>query len=76
MEISHTGYFIFNCFKRSATKKEFDIRQRSTFEEQMKLIEIEKSWYEQFPVTYLNIDVKSVEEVEYCSIKCLEETRI
>lgn len=55
-------------------RKESDIRQRSTFEEQMKLIEIEKSWYEQFPVTYLNVDVKSVEEVEYDFIKWLGET--
>ncbi|MEI4801820.1 AAA family ATPase [Bacillus sp. NPDC077411] len=55
-------------------RKESDIRQRSTFEEQMKLIEIEKSWYEQFPVTYLNVDVKSVEEVEYDFIKWLGKT--
>ncbi|MGG2064986.1 AAA family ATPase [Bacillus sp. S14(2024)] len=58
-------------------RKEFDdVRQRSTFEEQIKLIEIEKRWYEQFPVTYLNVDAKSVEEVEYCFTKWLEETGI
>ncbi|MGG2091416.1 AAA family ATPase [Bacillus sp. S13(2024)] len=55
-------------------RKELDVRQRSTFEEQIKLIEIEKRWYEQFPVTYLNVDAKSVEEVEYCFTKWLEET--
>ncbi|MEH6888351.1 AAA family ATPase [Bacillus sp. JJ864] len=57
-------------------RKEFDVRKRSTFEEQMKLIEIEKRWYEQFPVTYLNVEVKLVEEVEQCFVKWLEETRI
>ncbi|PEZ08489.1 ATP-binding protein [Bacillus sp. AFS018417] len=54
-------------------KESDDIRQRSTFEEQMKLIEIEKSWYEQFPVTYLNVDAKLVEEVEHYFIKWLGE---
>lgn len=30
--------------------------------------------YEQFPVTYLNVDEKSVEEVESYFVKWLEET--
>lgn len=29
-------------------------RNRSTFEEQFKLVETEKDWYKQFPVTYLD----------------------
>ncbi|MGF9966791.1 AAA family ATPase [Bacillus rhizoplanae] len=54
-------------------KKADDVRKRSTFEEQMKRIEIEKSWYKKFPVTYLNVNTKSVEEVEHCFIKWLGE---
>ncbi|MGG0188577.1 hypothetical protein [Bacillus rhizoplanae] len=71
--MSFTSHFLFNASKEVLQKRKEsdDIRQRSTFEEQMKLIEIEKSWYEQFPVTYLNVDAKLVEEVEHYFIKWL-----
>ncbi|EJS70786.1 ATP-binding protein [Bacillus cereus] len=48
-------------------------RTRSTFEEQFKLVEIEKEWYKQFSVTYANTDELMIEEVEKNFMKWLRE---
>ncbi|WP_141538091.1 AAA family ATPase [Bacillus cereus] len=48
-------------------------RNRSTFEEQFKLVEFEKEWYKQFPVTYVNTDELMIEEVEESFMKWLRE---
>lgn len=48
-------------------------RNRSTFEEQFKLVEIEKEWYKQFPVTYVDTDDLIIEEVEEKFMKWLRE---
>ncbi|MFD6507980.1 AAA family ATPase [Bacillus sp. NPDC060175] len=39
-------------------------RNRSTFEEQFKLVETEKEWYKQFPVAYVDTNTLSVNELE------------
>ncbi|OQR57597.1 AAA family ATPase [Bacillus sp. CDB3] len=39
-------------------------RNRSTFEEQFKLVETEKEWYKQFPVTYVDTNILTVDELE------------
>ncbi|QWH18681.1 ATP-binding protein [Bacillus mycoides] len=39
-------------------------RNRSTFEEQFKVVEVEKEWYKQFPVTYVDTNILSVDELE------------
>ncbi|WP_353050847.1 ATP/GTP-binding protein [Bacillus hominis] len=39
-------------------------RNRSTFEEQFKLVETEKEWYKKFPVTYVDTNTLSVNELE------------
>ncbi|OFD75156.1 hypothetical protein BWGOE8_36660 [Bacillus mycoides] len=48
-------------------------RDRSTFEEQFKLVEIEKEWYKKFPVTYVDTDRLSVDELEAYFIGWLKE---
>ena len=48
-------------------------RNRSTFDEQFKLVEIEKEWYKQFPITYVNTNVLSVDELEAYFIGWLRE---
>ncbi|MDY7965218.1 AAA family ATPase [Bacillus thuringiensis] len=39
-------------------------RNRSTFEEQFKLVETEKDWYKQFPVTYVDTNRLTVDDLE------------
>ncbi|AZR78468.1 ATP-binding protein [Bacillus thuringiensis] len=39
-------------------------RNRSTFEEQFKLAETEKDWYKQFPVTYVDTNRLTVDDLE------------
>ncbi len=39
-------------------------RKRSTFEEQFKLVETEKDWYKQFPITYVDTNRLTAEELE------------
>ncbi|KFN02722.1 ATP-binding protein [Bacillus clarus] len=51
-------------------------RNRSTFEGQFKLGEIEKEGYKQFPVTYVNANKLAVGEIEEYFMKCLKEKRI
>ncbi|MGE7880533.1 AAA family ATPase [Bacillus sp. NPDC094077] len=48
-------------------------RTRSTFEEQFKLVENEKEWYKQFPVTYVDTNTLSVDELEAYFIGWLKE---
>ncbi|MGH0429576.1 AAA family ATPase [Bacillus hominis] len=48
-------------------------RNRSTFEEQFKLVEIEKEWYKKFPVTYVDTNTLSVNELEIYFIGWLKE---
>ncbi|MBM6646431.1 AAA family ATPase [Bacillus sp. RIT 809] len=48
-------------------------RNRSTFDEQFKLVEIEKEWYKQFPITYVNTNVLAVNELEAYFIGWLKE---
>ncbi len=48
-------------------------RNRSTFEEQFKLVEIEKEWYKQFPVTYVDTNRLSVDELEAYFMRWLKE---
>ncbi|AFU14223.1 ATP-binding protein [Bacillus thuringiensis MC28] len=49
------------------------VRNRSTFEEQLKLVETEKEWYKQFPVTYVDTNALSVDELEAYFIRWLKE---
>ncbi|CAI8977396.1 ATP-binding protein [Bacillus cereus VDM021] len=56
-------------------KKNDNTRRRSTFEEQLELINTEKQWYQQFPVTYVNTDEATVEETEVFLVKWLREKK-
>lgn len=47
-------------------------RNRSTFEEQFKLVEIEKDWYKQFPVTYVDTNKLSEDALEVYFMKWLK----
>ncbi|HFJ9318950.1 TPA: AAA family ATPase [Bacillus tropicus] len=47
-------------------------RNRSTFEEQFKLVETEKDWYKQFPVTYVDANRVAVDSLESYFAKCLK----
>ncbi|WP_176548425.1 AAA family ATPase [Bacillus toyonensis] len=49
------------------------VKNRSTFEEQLKLVETEKEWYKQFPVTYVDTNTLSVDELEAYFIRWLKE---
>ncbi|MFK4425373.1 AAA family ATPase [Bacillus sp. RC51] len=51
-------------------------RNRSTFEEQFKLVEVEKEWYKQFSVTYVDTNILSVDELEAYFIGWLREKRL
>ncbi|MBE7101518.1 ATP-binding protein [Bacillus cereus] len=51
-------------------------RNRSTFDEQFKLVEVEKEWYKQFPVTYVDTNILSVDELEAYFIGWLREKRL
>lgn len=48
-------------------------RNRSTFEEQFKLAETEKDWYKQFPVTYVDTNRLTVDDVEVYFMDWLKE---
>lgn len=48
-------------------------RKRSTFEEQFKLVATEKDWYKQFPVTYVDTNRLTVNELEEYFMKWLKE---
>ena len=57
-------------------RKENDTsRRRSTFEEQLELIEVEREWYKQFSATYVNTDEVTVEETEVYFMKWVREKR-
>lgn len=47
-------------------------RNRSTFEEQFKLVETEKDWYKQFPVTYVDTNRVAVDALESYFAKWLK----
>ena len=51
-------------------------RNRSTFEEQFKLAETEKDWYKQFPVTYVDTNRLTAEELEGYFMDWLKERGI
>lgn len=51
-------------------------RKRSTFEEQFKLVETEKDWYKQFPVTYVDTNRLTAEELEVYFMDWLKERGI
>ncbi len=57
-------------------KKNDNTRRRSTFEKQLELAEIEKQWYKQFPVIYVNTDEATVEETERYFMKWVKEKSI
>ncbi|MCU5517750.1 ATP-binding protein, partial [Bacillus wiedmannii] len=48
-------------------------RNRSTFEEQFKLVETEKEWYKQFPITYVDTNTLTVDELEAYFMGWLKE---
>ncbi|OUA59667.1 ATP-binding protein [Bacillus thuringiensis serovar aizawai] len=48
-------------------------RNRSTFEEQFKLVETEKGWYKQFPVTYVDTNRLTVDDLEVYFMDWLKE---
>ncbi|WP_100249628.1 ATP/GTP-binding protein [Bacillus cereus] len=48
-------------------------RNRSTFEEQFKLAETEKDWYKQFPVTYVDTNRLTVDDLEVYFMGWLKE---
>ncbi|MDF9557168.1 AAA family ATPase [Bacillus tropicus] len=47
-------------------------RNRSTFEEQFKLVETEKDWYKQFPVTYVDTNRLTADALEVYFMKWLK----
>ncbi|MGQ7874234.1 AAA family ATPase [Bacillus sp. 1A] len=51
-------------------------RNRSTFEEQFKLVETEKDWYKQFPVTYVDTNRLTAEKLEVYFMDWLKERGI
>ncbi|PEY32998.1 ATP-binding protein [Bacillus cereus] len=57
-------------------KEDDKARRRSTFEEQLELVEVERQWYKQFSVTYVNTDQVTVEETEVYFMKWVKEKRI
>lgn len=58
-------------------RKKNDItRNRSTFEEQFKLVETEKEWYKKFPVTYVDTNTLSVNKLEAYFMEWLREKGI
>ncbi|MBY0598701.1 AAA family ATPase [Bacillus bingmayongensis] len=62
--------------KKLQERKENDtLRRRSTFEGQLELINTEKQWYKQFPVTYVNTDEATVGETELYFMKWLNEKK-
>ncbi|MBO1580995.1 AAA family ATPase [Bacillus sp. XF8] len=62
--------------KKLQERKENDTsRRRSTFEGQLELINTEKQWYKQFPVTYVNTDEATVGETEVYFMKWLNEKK-
>ncbi|HEK9102042.1 AAA family ATPase [Bacillus pfraonensis] len=62
--------------KKLQERKESDTsRRRSTFEEQLELVEVEREWYKHLPVTYVNADEVTVGETEYYFIKWLNAKR-
>jgi len=57
-------------------RKENDTsRRRSSFEEQLELVEVEREWYKQFAVTYVNTDEVTVEETVVYFMKWVREKR-
>ncbi|HCF53158.1 MAG TPA: ATP-binding protein, partial [Bacillus sp. (in: Bacteria)] len=48
-------------------------RNRSTFEEQFKLVETEKDWYKKFPVTYVDTNRLTVDDLEVYFMDWLKE---
>ncbi|HDX9692818.1 AAA family ATPase [Bacillus thuringiensis] len=48
-------------------------RNRSTFEEQFQLVETEKDWYKQFPVTYVDTNRLTVDDLEVYFMDWLKE---
>ncbi|MBG9512852.1 ATP-binding protein [Bacillus thuringiensis] len=48
-------------------------RNRSAFEEQFKLVETEKDWYKQFPVTYVDTNRLTVDDLEVYFMDWLKE---
>ena len=51
-------------------------RNRSTFEEQFKLVETEKDWYKQFPVTYVDTNRLTVDDLEVYFMDWLKEREL
>ncbi|MEY8350583.1 AAA family ATPase [Bacillus cereus] len=63
--------------KKLQERKENDTsRRRSTFEEQLEWVEVEREWYKQFSVTYVNTDEVTVEETEVYFMKWVREKKI
>ncbi|HFK1753045.1 TPA: AAA family ATPase [Bacillus cereus] len=56
-----------------ARKNNDRTRNRSTFEEQFKLVETEKDWYKQFPVTYVDTNRLTVNNLEVYFMDWLKE---
>ncbi|MBO1627176.1 AAA family ATPase [Bacillus arachidis] len=56
-------------------KENDNTRRRSTFEKQLEWLGIEKQWYEQFPITYVDADEVAVEETEVYFMKWLNEKK-
>ena len=67
--------FLFRCDEKNVydRKNNDRTRKRSTFEEQFKLVETEKDWYKQFPVTYLDTNRLTVGDLEVYFMYWLKE---
>ena len=67
--------FLFRCDEKNVydRKNNDRTRKRSTFDEQFKLVETEKDWYRQFPVTYLDTNRLTVDELEAYFMRWLKE---
>ncbi|MED0872952.1 AAA family ATPase [Bacillus mobilis] len=51
-------------------------KHRSTFEGQFKLVETEKDWYKQFPITYVDTNRLTVDDLEAYFMRWLKEKRL
>ena len=67
--------FLFRCDEKNVydRKNNDRTRKRSTFEEQFKLVETEKDWYKQFPITYVDTNRLTAEELEVYFMDWLKE---
>ena len=70
--------FLLRCYEKNVydRKNNDRTRNRSTFAEQFKLVETEKDWYKQFPVTYVDTNRLTVDDLEVYFMDWLKEREL